>query len=367
MTSNPASSGAWSAPGRVNLIGEHLDYHGGPVLPIAIDRRTRVTASVRVDRRVVVRSKLADEPVEFGTDTAPGEVEGWAAYVAGTVWAMRAAGVDVPGLDLSVRSDVPLGAGLSSSAALECAVAAAIRDLAAYEMDDVELALVAQQAENNYVGVPSGAMDQLASSCGVAGHALLIDTSGPTVQPVPAQWSDAGLTLVVIDTAASHELTDGGYATRRQESEAAGRTLGIDVLSTASTDDVERLDDAVQRRRARHVVTETARVRATVDSMADGDWARVGELFTASHVSLRDDYEVSAVELDVAVDTALAAGALGARMTGGGFGGSAIALVADERVDPLVAAVEKAFADRGFAAPTGFVVAPAAGAHRDRP
>jgi galactokinase len=278
---------------------------------------------------------------------------------------MRAAGVDVPGLDLSVRSDVPLGAGLSSSAALECAVAAAIRDLADHEMDDIELALVAQQAENKYVGVPSGAMDQLASSCGVAGHALLIDTSGPTVQAVPAQWSAAGLTLVVIDTAAAHELTDGGYATRREESEAAARTLGIDLLSTASTDDLGRLDDDVQRRRARHVVTETARVRAAVDSMADGDWQRVGELFTASHLSLRDDYEVSAVELDVAVDTALAAGALGARMTGGGFGGSAIALVADEHVDSLVAAVEKAFADRGFAEPTGFVVAPAAGAQRE--
>lgn len=366
MTNQSTTPRTWSAPGRVNLIGEHLDYHGGPVLPIAIDRRTRVTASVRYDDRVVVRSELADEPVEFGTDTSPGDLEGWAGYVAGTVWAMRGHGVAVPGLDLSVASDVPLGAGLSSSAALECAVAAAIRDLCDHAMDRVELALVAQKAENEYVGVPSGAMDQLASSCGVEGHALLIDTSGPTVEPVPAQWTEAGLSLVVIDTAASHELTDGGYATRRTESERAAQELGVALLSTASTADLDRLD-GVQLRRARHVVSETARVRAAVDAMAAGDWSRVGELFTASHVSLRDDYEVSVDELDVAVDTALAAGALGARMTGGGFGGSAIALVSHDRVEALVAAVESAFADRGFSAPTGFVVAPSAGAHADPP
>jgi galactokinase len=365
MTSQSTTPRAWSAPGRVNLIGEHLDYHGGPVLPIAIDRRTRVTASVRDDDRVVVRSELADEPVEFGIDTSPGDVDGWAGYVAGTVWAMRGHGVAVPGLDLSVASDVPLGAGLSSSAALECAVAAAIRDLCEQSIDDVQLALVAQKAENEYVGVPSGAMDQLASACGVEGHALLIDTSGPTVEPVPAQWTEAGLSLVVIDTAASHELTDGGYATRRSESEGAAQELGIDLLSTASLADLKRLDDDVQLRRARHVVTETARVRAAVEAMAAGDWARVGELFTTSHLSLRDDYEVSVEELDVAVDTALGAGALGARMTGGGFGGSAIALVSDELVNGLVAAVEKAFAARGLKAPTGFVVAPSAGACED--
>jgi galactokinase len=355
----------WSAPGRVNLIGEHLDYHGGPVLPIAIDRRTHVSASPRDDDRVVVNSELADEPVEFRTGTAPGEVEGWAGYVAGSVWALRQAGVEVPGLDLGIRSDVPLGAGLSSSAALECAVVTAILDVAGHTMGDVELALLAQRAENEYVGVPSGAMDQLASSCGVAGHALLIDTAGPTVEPVPARWTDAGLSLVVIDTAAAHELSDGGYAARRHESEAAGRTLGLDLLATASAEDLERLDDDVELRRARHVVSETARVHATVDAMAAGDWARVGELFNASHLSLRDDYEVSVEELDVAVEAAIAAGALGARMTGGGFGGSAIALVPDDRVDAVVRAVEAAFAAKGFADPTGFVVAPSAGARRD--
>lgn len=364
MTSQLPTSCAWSAPGRVNLIGEHLDYHGGPVLPIAIDRRTHVTAAIRDDDRVVVRSELADEPIEFGTGTAPGEVGGWAGYVAGTVWAMRQAGVAVPGLSLAVASDVPLGAGLSSSAALECAVAAAIRDLCGQHMSDIELALVAQQAENGYVGVPSGAMDQLASVCGVEGHALLIDTSGPTVDAVPARWTDAGLALLVVDTAASHELSDGGYATRRRESEAAGHTLGIALLSTASTADLDGLD-GVQLRRARHVVTETARVHAAVTAMAAGDWKHIGELFTASHASLRDDYEVSAAELDVTVEATLRAGALGARMTGGGFGGSAIALVADDQVDAVVTAVEKAFVGRGFAEPTCFVVVPSAGAHPD--
>jgi galactokinase len=355
----------WSAPGRVNLIGEHLDYHGGPVLPIAIDRRTRVTASLRDDDRVRVRSERADEPVEFGTATGRGEVSGWAAYVAGTVWAMRAAGAQVPGLDLDVTSDVPLGAGLSSSAALECAVAVAVRDLTGLRIEDVALALVAQRAENEYVGVPSGAMDQLASTCGVEGHALLVDTSGPTVRPVPALWADAGLSLLVVDTAASHELTDGGYARRREESEAAGAALGVELLATATLDDLERLDDDVQLRRARHVVTETARVHACVEAMAAGDWDRVGELFVASHTSLRDDYAVSCAELDVTVEACLGAGALGARMTGGGFGGSAIALVPDDRVDAVVEAVGTAFAGRGFDPPTAFVVAPAAGAHRD--
>lgn len=359
------SSGTWSAPGRVNLIGEHLDYHGGPVLPIAIDRRTRVGVHVRDDDRVVVRSDLADEPVEFTTGTTPGEMDGWAGYVAGTFWAMRKAGVEIPGMELEISSDVPLGAGLSSSAALECAVAAAIRSLTGSGMDDVELALISQRAENEYVGVPSGAMDQLAACCGVEGHALLIDTSGPRVEPVPAEWTAAGLSLVVIDTAASHELSDGGYATRRSESEAAGRTLGVDLLSTATAEDLERLDDDVQLRRARHVVTETARVHEAVTAMAASDWKRVGQLFTASHESLRDDYEVSVAELDVAVEAALQAGALGARMTGGGFGGSAIALVPDDRVEAAVAAVERAFADRGFNAPTGFVVAPSSGVRQD--
>ncbi|MDQ3383710.1 MAG: galactokinase [Actinomycetota bacterium] len=354
----------WSAPGRVNLIGEHLDYLGGPVLPIAIDRRTTVEAAGRGDTRVQVRSDRSDQPVEFDVSTRPGEVTGWAAYVAGTVWAMREAGHDVPGLDLAVGSDVPLGAGLSSSAALECAVAVAVRDIAGLDIDDVTLALLAQHAENDYVGMPCGAMDQLASTCGRTEHALLIDTAAarPVVRPVPAGWAADKIALLVMDTRASHELTDGGYATRRAESERAARQLGLDALARARVADLDRLEGTT-RRRAAHVVSETARVHASVEAMAARDWARLGELFTASHASLRDDYEVSCPELDVAVDTALAVGALGARMTGAGFGGSAIALVGDAAVHSVTSAVHRAFQREGFDAPDCFTVSPADGAH----
>lgn len=356
----------WSAPGRVNLIGEHLDYHGGPVLPIAIDRRTTVGAAVRTDSLVRVRSDRADQPVEFDLATGPGEVTGWAGYVAGTVWAMRAAGHDVPGLELAVTSDVPLGAGLSSSAALECAVAVAVRDLAGLAVDDVTLALIAQHAENDYVGMPCGAMDQLASACGRTGQALLIDTAStpPGVQAVPARWSSDGIALLVIDTRAAHELTDGGYAARRAESAEAAGQLGLTSLAAATTADLERLS-GVTRQRAAHVVSETARVHASVAAMAAGDWSVLGHLFGASHASLRDDYEVSCRELDLAVVSATSAGALGARMTGGGFGGSAIALVAESSVDAVSTAVGEAFSRAGFAAPDCFTVSPGPGARAD--
>jgi len=352
----------WSAPGRVNLIGEHLDYNGGPCLPIAIDRHTVVTARQRDDDQVTARSE--GEEVSFPLSTEPGDVEGWAAYVAGVVWSMREAGHAVPGLDLDVESDVPRGAGLSSSAALECAVAVCIRDLAGLDVDDITLAVLSQRAENDYVGMPCGILDQAASMCGQEGHAMLLDPGGPSVEQVPAHWSTSGMTLLVIDTKAEHELTDGGYATRRKQSEEAARLLGVDWLSQASEDDAAGIQDELLSRRARHVVTETARVHEVVEAMAADDWARVGTLFTASHVSLRDDYEVSSPELDVAVEAALGAGALGARMTGAGFGGSAIALLPDEAVEAVQAACADAFERHGFGTPEIFLVAPGRGAGR---
>lgn len=356
----------WTAPGRVNLIGEHLDYNGGPVLPIAIDRSTTVKARMRDDDRVRVWSTIGPGPVEFTTSTAPTEVDGWAGYVAGVVWALAEAGHRLPGADLVIDSDVPIGAGLSSSAALECATAIAIRDLAGLPIEPVDLALIAQRAENGYVGVPSGSMDQLASVCGQEGHALLIDTAPvhPTVEPVQAHWVDDGLALVVIDTQATHELADGEYAKRRTECEQAAEALGIDRLAGAGPDAVLRLEDETLKARVRHVITETARTRAAVRALRGRDWAQLGTLLTASHVSLRDDYEVSCEELDVAVDAALAAQAYGARMTGGGFGGSAIALVPSTGVAAVVERVERAFAAREFKAPRAFVVAPQAGARR---
>jgi galactokinase len=356
--------GRWAAPGRVNLIGEHLDYNGGPVLPIAIDRRTVVTASTHDDPVVTVSSESYGEPVTFGLAVEPGEVTGWAAYVAGVIWALRSTGQAVPGLRLEVSSDLPIGAGLSSSHALECAVAVAARELGRLDVDDVELALAAQRAENDYVGVPTGIMDQLASLCGVAGHALLIDTAALTVRPVPARWADDGLTLLVVDTRAHHAHADGAYADRRRECTEAASALGVSALVDAPLDAVERLSDATLRRRARHVVTETNRVEQAVAALGRRDWSRFGRLLTQSHVSLRDDFEVSSVELDVTVAAATGAGALGARMTGGGFGGSAIALVPSERVEAVADACRAAFDARGFTAPAAFPVEPAAGAGR---
>jgi galactokinase len=358
------AKGRWAAPGRVNLIGEHLDYNGGPVLPIAIDRRTVVTAARRDETTVTASSESFGEPVTFGLAVEPGEVTGWAAYVAGVVWALRSAGHAVPGLRIEVSSDLPIGAGLSSSHALECAVAVAARDLGGLDVDDVGLALAAQRAENDYVGAPTGIMDQLASLGGVPGHALLIDTVALTVRPVPAGWVDDDLVLLVIDTRAHHAHADGGYADRRRECTNAASALGVATLATASLDAASRLGDETLRRRARHVVTETNRVEQAVAALDGRDWSRFGWLLSQSHVSLRDDFEVSCAELDEAVAAAVAAGALGARMTGGGFGGSAIALVPAARVESVVDACRVAFADRGFAAPAAFPVEPAAGATR---
>ena len=357
--------GRWSAPGRVNLIGEHLDYNGGPVLPIAIDRRTSVTAELRGDDRVSVTSDSEDATVAFTVASRPGDVDGWGAYVAGVFWALGQAGHELPGLDLQVRSDVPVGAGLSSSAALGCAVAVALRDLARLDIGDVELALLAQHAENEYVGVPSGAMDQLASMCGSVGHAVMIDTIGPSVELVPITWSRDGVTLLVVDTAARHSLRDGEYSVRRRQCDDAAAALEVAALAVATPGDLVRLVDPVLFRRASHVVSEAARVRDTVTAVREANWTRLGEIFTASHTSLRDDFEVSSAELDTAVAAALDAGALGARMTGGGFGGSAITLVPDERADAVAQRCRVVFAAAGWADPTVFAVVPSVGAGRE--
>ena len=355
-------AGRWAAPGRVNLIGEHLDYNGGPCLPIGIDRQTVVRARRRNDDRIVITSE--GDTVGFPVSTKPGDVTGWAAYAAGVVWALTEAGHQVSGLDLEVTSDVPRGAGLSSSAALECSVGVCIRELDGLDIDDIELAVLAQRAENDYVGMPCGILDQASSMCGRQGQALLLDPLGPSVELVPAEWARSGLTLVVIDTRAEHELTDGEYAARREQSEEAARLLGTEWLASSSLDAIQALGDEVLRRRAKHVVTETARVHDAVAAMAADDWTTVGRLFTASHISLRDDYEVSAPELDVAVEAALGAGALGSRMTGGGFGGSAIALVPDAAVPDVERACAEAFEQHGFPAPQCFAVDAADGARR---
>jgi galactokinase len=354
------------APGRVNLIGEHTDYNGGLCLPIALPVATTAQARRRDDDVLLVHSLQADDDFEMRlADLGPDQVDGWAAYVAGVAWALREDGWDLPGMDVEVDGRVPLGAGLSSSAALECASALAMCH-AAGEDDPDRQALVraCMRAESEVAGAPTGGMDQTVSLLAREGHALLIDCRDWTTEQVPWRPEAAGLTLLVVDTHAHHNLNDGGYAARRHDCEEAARALGVETLREASEDDLERIDDERVRARARHIVTEIARVSRTVEALGAGDWAEVGRLFVESHASMRDDFEISVDELDVVVEVACAHGALGARMTGGGFGGSAIALVPDERVDEVRSAVVAAYDERGWDRP-GFLDAPAsAGAGR---
>ncbi|MGH3655273.1 MAG: galactokinase [Micromonosporaceae bacterium] len=355
-----APEGVWAAPGRVNLIGEHTDYNDGFVLPLALPRRATVAAARRDDGTVVMRSLQRDGEVVTVpvADLRPGELNGWAAYPAGVVWALADAGHPVGGADLVFDSDVPSGAGLSSSAALECATAVALNDMYGLDLGRRELARLAQRAENDFVGMPCGILDQAASMLCEPAHALFLDTRGLAVEQVPLDLESAGLVLLVIQTREPHAHVDGEYAERRASCEAAARRLGVPALRDVGTADLpealERLDDEVTRRRVRHVVTENARVLDTVELLRAGQVAEIGPLLTASHESLRDDYEVSTAALDLAVATALANGGYGARMTGGGFGGCAIALLDAGAVDVVSDAVRKAFAEAGHAEPATF-------------
>ena len=348
----------WTVPGRVNLIGEHLDYNGGSVLPIAIDRGVVVKARRRDDPTVQVWS--GGQMVSFSTSVALGEVTGWAALTAGVVWALGQDGHRVSGADLVIESTLPSGAGLASSAAVACGVAMALADLSGVGLDRAAVAAIARRSENDYLGVPSGVMDQLAV---LHDGASLIDTRTGGVQPVAIDWGDDALSLVVIDTGVQHAIDGGEYVGRHEECRRAAEALGLDHLADLTLDSLFRLDDEVLKSRARHVLTETARVRAAVRVLGDHDWSQLGTILTASHASLRDDFDVSCPELDTTVDAAVEAGALGARLTGFGFGGSVIALAPTERLLPLRSSVEAAFAAKQWKAPTMFTVRPAPGAH----
>ncbi len=357
--------GIWRAPGRVNLIGEHTDYNDGLVLPIALPQQVTVAASARDDGLLRLRSMQDYAVVTVVLDElAPRSVTGWAAYPAGAAWALREAGHQVGGADLLVDSDLPTGAGLSSSAALLCATATALLDLAGIAVEPSRVARIAQHAENSYVGAPVGLMDQTASMCCTAGHALFFDVRAGSLAQVPFDPEAEGLSLLVVDVRAPHRLVDSEYADRRRSCEEAAAKLGVRALRDVSDLDaaLAALDDEVMRRRVRHVVTEIGRVTDTVELLRAGRLRDVGPLFTASHVSMRDDFEITVPELDVAVDATLAAGALGARMTGGGFGGCIIALVEDP--DQVYAAIEKAFAAQSFSAPARIPATPSPGASR---
>jgi galactokinase len=360
--------GTWWAPGRVNLIGEHTDYNDGFVLPFAIGLGTVAVAARRHDGRLRCWSLEHDEVGDVAIAAlTPGRVEGWTAYPQGMAWALREAGAELTGADVLVTTTLPQGSGLSSSAALECAVGLALADLHGTDLTGRELALLGQRAETEVVGVPSGAMDQLASMLGRAGHAVFVDTRTLEVEPVELDVRIAGLSLLVIDTHVPRRLAEGAYGERRAQCEEAARILGVGSLRDATPEDVEASADLlgdVLLRRARHVTTENGRVLAAVEGLRRRDFARLGALLHASHGSLRDDYEVSIEALDLAVAAAREAGAVGARMTGAGFGGCALALAPTAALEAVGAAVTEAFGAASLAPPSTFQVRPSEGARR---
>ncbi|WP_330351511.1 galactokinase [Streptomyces sp. NBC_00582] len=363
--------GVWAAPGRVNLIGEHTDYNDGFVMPFALPHQALAAVSRREDGRL----RLHSSDIEGGVaelrldDLVPESDESWTAYPAGVVWALREAGHPVAGADIHLTSTVPTGAGLSSSAAIEVVVALALNDLYELGLQGWQLARLCQRAENVYVGAPTGIMDQTASACCEEGHALFLDTRDLSQQQIPLDLAAEGMRLLVVDTQVKHSHSTGEYGKRREGCEKGAALLGVDALRDVPYADLDaalaRLGDEEEvRRLVRHVVTEDARVERVVALLRAGDTRAVGPVLTEGHASLRDDFRVSCPELDLVVDTAVAHGALGARMTGGGFGGSAIVLTDAAEVDTLTKAIEEAFAAAGHTAPRVFEAVPSAGARR---
>ena len=352
-----------AAPGRVNLIGEHIDYSDGFVLPFAISDTTVVALARRTDSLIRVASvQKSSEIFEISLpDLAPRMGVGWVRYALGVLWVL---GLET-GVELLIDGRVPLGAGLSSSAALECSIATAVNHLFGKGLSLAELARATQKAENEYVGVPCGIMDQSVSLMAHSGSALLLDCRDLTSENIPFLIAPRGLELLIIDTQAHHKLVDGGYAERRASCEKAVAVLGISSLRDISVADYASRQselDPVTFIRGFHAVTEMKRVLGAVEALKKNNFTRLGELLNQSHRSLRDDYTVSCPELNLAVDTALAHGALGARMVGGGFGGSAIALIKSDQVKKTESAITKAFAAKSFKAPRFFTSLPSAGA-----
>ncbi|MDD1478379.1 galactokinase [Arthrobacter sp. H16F315] len=364
-----APDGVWQAPGRVNLIGEHTDYNEGFVLPFAIDKAARVAVRIRPDSTLRLLSTFGNQGMTTADAAAldRGTARGWTKYPLGVLWALQQRGLPVPGLDILLASDVPRGAGLSSSHAIECAVITALNELTAAGLGVDEMVLATRQAENDFVGAPTGIMDQTASLRGAAGQAVFLDCRDRSFRLVPFDAESAGLVTLVIDTKVSHSHSAGGYAARRASCELGSEVLGVKALRDVELEDLAEaaglLDDKTFRR-VRHVVTENNRVLQILELLGSAGPAAIGPVLDASHASMRDDFEISCAELDLAVRAARSAGALGARMTGGGFGGSAIALTPVAAQRQVRAAVEQAFGAAGFAPPDIFTVRPAAGALR---
>jgi len=373
-----AAEEVWFAPGRANLMGEHTDYNEGFVLPFALAQGVSATASGRADELLVLRSKqVQDDPVTIRLDSlTPGSVTGWAAYPAGVAWALRAAGHVVRGASIDIDSDLPVGAGVSSSAALECSVALALCSLSGVSVPRRALAAIAKRAENEFVGAPTGIIDQSAALLCTEDHALLLDCGTLAATQVPFRPAAAGVAALVIDTRVPHALVSGEYAARRAECEAAARLLGVPALGGLTDVRVlRRLGDPLLRRRARHVITDSARARAIAAALqgpgaadtaveAAKIYRFIGKLLVEGHASLRDDFEVSWPEADVTVETAITAGAYGAKMIGGGFGGSVLALVPTGSVGTMRTAVTAAFTARGWTLPQFLDAVPSPPARR---
>lgn len=345
----------YSAPGRINLIGEHTDYNHGLALPIALPERTVVTYHPDDTDSLTVSSDRASNPVRFPLDVNPGEVDGWASYIAGVVWALRSSGHAVTGGTMAVTGGVEMGSGLASSAALECAALGAILAATGQPLDRIAQARIAQRAENEFVGAPTGLLDQLAILFAEPQRAQMIDFRSVTVESVAFDPDSQGVALLLINSHATHRHADGEYAARRRSCERSAADLGVASLRDVQDREPtpwEKVSHPGDARRARHIITENQRVLDVVDALAVPDYVEVGRLLTASHTSMRDDFQITTEHIDLIAETATLAGAFGARMTGGGFGGCVIALVEKERMAAVDAAVRNTMQQGGFRTPT---------------
>ena len=361
-----APTGIWSAPGRANLIGEHTDYNNGFVLPFGINYRTYAAVSLRTDRICRVMSEIDSKVYEISLDDAKPSDLDWALYPLGVAWVMREHATS--GFDCYFTSDVPIGAGLSSSAAIESSMASALNELWEAGLSRKELALIGQKAENQVVGAPTGMMDQTASMMAQDDAAVLIDCQNLEITLVDLGLNKHDLVVAVIDTQVSHSHAHGGYGSRRASCELGAKELGVQSLRELSLSDLPRAEsqlDDVTFRRVRHVVTENQRVLDTLHALRDGNLTALGRLLLAPLASMRVDLQMSVAELDLAVETAMATGAIGARMTGGGFGGAAIAIIHKDKLGELEANCKAAFAKAGFIEPRVFSVTPSEGAKRE--